>query len=162
MDLPPAVLISPNPTAASLRAASARDEAAIHDVEVAAASHPWTTGQIGGTLAADHADGWVIEVDGVVVAHLLASWVADEAEVLTVATHPAHRRRGFAAALLEAAFAAWRSRGVATAWLEVRADNPGAQALYEALGWERFGVRARYYHDGVDALLYRLDLTRAA
>jgi [ribosomal protein S18]-alanine N-acetyltransferase len=36
--------------------------------------------------------------------------------------------------------------------LEVRASNAAAIALYEALGFERFNVRKRYYDDGEDGV----------
>jgi ribosomal-protein-alanine N-acetyltransferase len=43
--------------------------------------------------------------------------------------------------------------------LEVRADNPRAQALYVRFGFEQIHVRRRYYRDGTDALIMRLTLT---
>ena len=45
---------------------------------------------------------------------------------------------------------------MAELFLEVRADNPIAQALYDSLGFEQIGVRPRYYQHGVDAVLMRL------
>ena len=40
----------------------------------------------------------------------------------------------------------------------MRADNPGAQALYRELGFEEIGVRPHYYQpDDVDAIVMRLD-----
>jgi N6-L-threonylcarbamoyladenine synthase/ribosomal-protein-alanine N-acetyltransferase len=42
-------------------------------------------------------------------------------------------------------------------FLEVRADNPGARALYESLGFAEIAVRPDYYQpDGVDAVIMRL------
>jgi ribosomal protein S18 acetylase RimI-like enzyme len=44
-------------------------------------------------------------------------------------------------------------------FLEVRADNPVAQAMYTAAGFERIAVRPRYYQpDGVDAWVMRAEL----
>ena len=40
--------------------------------------------------------------------------------------------------------------------LEVRASNLAAQALYARLGFERVGLRKRYYADGEDAVLMTL------
>jgi ribosomal-protein-alanine N-acetyltransferase len=42
--------------------------------------------------------------------------------------------------------------------LEVRADNPRAQQLYRRFGFEQIHVRRKYYRDGVDALIMRLEL----
>jgi N6-L-threonylcarbamoyladenine synthase/ribosomal-protein-alanine N-acetyltransferase len=50
-----------------------------------------------------------------------------------------------------------RKRGAREVFLEVRADNPGAQQLYRELGFEEIGVRPQYYQpDGVDAVVMRL------
>jgi ribosomal protein S18 acetylase RimI-like enzyme len=50
-----------------------------------------------------------------------------------------------------------RKRGAREVFLEVRADNPGAQTLYRSLGFEQIGVRPRYYQpDDVDAIVMRL------
>jgi ribosomal-protein-alanine N-acetyltransferase len=51
-----------------------------------------------------------------------------------------------------------RRRGAADILLEVRADNPRAQQLYIRFGFEQIHVRKRYYRDGVDALIMRLQL----
>ena len=40
-------------------------------------------------------------------------------------------------------------------FLEVRTDNVPAIALYESLGFERMGVRKRYYRNGADAYTMR-------
>ena len=52
-----------------------------------------------------------------------------------------------------------RDRGAKEIFLEVRADNPGAQALYESLQFEALAVRPHYYQpDGVDAIVMRLTI----
>lgn len=83
------------------------------------------------------------------------AWVVlDELHLLQIAVDPAARRTGLATALHDAVCAAARPHASA-GWLEVRADNPGAIAFYEARGWRGVGRRPRYYADGTDALLYR-------
>jgi ribosomal-protein-alanine N-acetyltransferase len=76
-----------------------------------------------------------------------------EAELLRLAVAPGERRRGIARALAAAGFGRLREEGFETCHLEVRMDNMGAIALYEALGFERAGLRRGYYRDGTDALL---------
>jgi len=71
--------------------------------------------------------------------------IADEAELLTIATHPDHQRQGLARALMTAWQAEAATRGAARAFLEVAADNPGAIALYDACGYQRVGLRRGYY-----------------
>ncbi len=96
-------------------------------------------------------------------AFILARVIADEAEILTIATHPAHHRQGLARALLEQFHAAARQRGAARAFLEVAADNHAARALYAAAGYRQIGQRRAYYPrdtgQAADALILQITLT---
>ncbi|WP_113913212.1 GNAT family N-acetyltransferase [Roseovarius dicentrarchi] len=87
----------------------------------------------------------------------LSRVIAGEAELLTLATDPAHRRQGIAAALLAQVEAGVALRGAERQFLEVAADNGAAHALYLRAGYVQTGRRAGYYAraDGppVDALL---------
>jgi len=92
----------------------------------------------------------VLEEGGVMAGHIAVKLVADELHITTLAVRPEHRRRGYARALVEGAFA--RARNVRTAFLEVRPSNVAARSLYHSLGFSEVGVRRRYYGDE-DALL---------
>ncbi|MGO1561520.1 MAG: ribosomal protein S18-alanine N-acetyltransferase [Actinomycetaceae bacterium] len=84
---------------------------------------------------------------------------ADEAQVMTIGVDPAHRRQGIATALMAVLIDGAREAGANSVLLEVRADDPGALALYEGIGFHRIGLRRRYYQrSGADALVLRLDL----
>jgi ribosomal-protein-alanine N-acetyltransferase len=87
---------------------------------------------------------------------------AGEAELLRVAVSPAARRRGLGAALLRAAARDLAAAGVARLYLEVRAGNEPARRLYERDGWRVLGLRAGYYPDGEDAMLYGKELPGGA
>jgi ribosomal-protein-alanine N-acetyltransferase len=94
---------------------------------------------------------------------ILARAVADEAEVLTIATLPHHRRHGVASALLDAARVSARELGAMTLFLEVATDNPGAISLYTAHGFRQVGLRPRYYSrpgGDVSGLIMQVDLNR--
>nr|WP_222710254.1 ribosomal protein S18-alanine N-acetyltransferase [Quadrisphaera setariae] len=82
-----------------------------------------------------------------------------DADVQTLAVAPHAQRRGVGGLLLDALVRAARDGGASAVLLEVRADNAPAQALYAARGFERIGVRRRYYQpEDVDALVLRLRL----
>lgn len=124
-------------------------------------AEPWSAGSMADVLAMPGAHG-LIAVDGGClkpsVGHsgpagfVLWRAVAGEAEILTIAVLPPWRRRGLGALLLEAALAAARAAGAETMFLEVAADNSGAQALYTSRGFTRAGLRKGYYA-GKDALV---------
>lgn len=93
---------------------------------------------------------------------LLSRQAGDEAEILTVAVDPDHRRRGAGRALLAANLARLAARGVRRLFLEVAEDNPGAIALYQGYGFREEGRRKGYYRsaDGapVNALVMARDI----
>jgi [ribosomal protein S18]-alanine N-acetyltransferase len=88
---------------------------------------------------------WVAEQEGRVIGFLIGRAVADEFEILNLAVAQSHRRRGIATRLLET-MAAWlRTIGTRRAYLEIRASNEAAMALYARHGFRPCGRRARYY-----------------
>lgn len=89
---------------------------------------------------------------------IIARIAADEAEILTLAVIPAARRSGVATRLLGAAARQVAALGARAFFLEVSVRNNAARALYERAGFTEKGRRARYYSDGSDALVLRLDL----
>jgi ribosomal-protein-alanine N-acetyltransferase len=115
---------------------------------------PWTQAEFSGLMDSPH----VIAL-GDDRAFILARIIADEAEVLTIATHPDHRRQGLARDLLAQFHAAAQAKGAVTAFLEVAADNAPALALYLSAGYVQAGLRRAYYDraDGpaADALILR-------
>ena len=89
---------------------------------------------------------------------LLARATGDEAEILTLAVEPRARRQGVGTALVTKALAEAQGRGARIALLEVSVGNAAARALYGRAGFVEVGRRPRYYTDGSDALILRLDL----
>lgn len=79
------------------------------------------------------------------------------ADIQTIAVAPESRRGGLGRYLVRALINEATKRGAREVFLEVRADNPGAEALYRSLGFEQLDVRKRYYQpDNVDAIVMRL------
>jgi ribosomal-protein-alanine N-acetyltransferase len=86
--------------------------------------------------------------------------VADEVHLLNVATHPAARRNGCAARLLEHVLDFAQRRHCRIVMLEVRRSNEIAQRLYRRFSFKAVGVRPSYYADNQeDAVVMSLDLT---
>ena len=93
-------------------------------------------------------------------AGLLSPQGAREADVQTIAVAKDARRGGLGRLLMLALINEARQRGAREVFLEVRADNPGAQSLYDSLGFEQIAVRDNYYQpDGVDAIVMRAEVT---
>ena len=117
-------------------------------------AHPWTRRHFLDEI--ESRCGWptvAILPDGEVAGYLCLQQVLDEAEILDVAVSAALRGRGVGLLLVARALADGRGRGAALVRLEVRVGNRPAIDLYRRLGFAETGRRARYYHDGEDALL---------
>lgn len=85
--------------------------------------------------------------EGGVIGWICVSCVLDEAEICSVAAHPAHRREGIGSSLLRAALTEAKARGAVRAFLDVREHNAAANAMYLKFGFLPFGRRRRYYRD---------------
>lgn len=92
-----------------------------------------------------------------VVGYIALSQVLDEAELIKIVVEKEYRGKGVAKRLIQKAIDILKNKGIVTIYLEVRIDNSIARSLYEKVGFVEFGKRAKYYN-GVDAVLYRLDL----
>jgi ribosomal-protein-alanine N-acetyltransferase len=127
--------------------------AAIH-AEAFQPREAWGADAIALQLALSGAIGLIDERGGM----LLGRIVSDAAEVLTLAVAPSARRQGVATALIEAVKRMVSQRGCRSLFLEVATGNIAALALYRRAGFAEVGRRRRYYSDGSDALVMRVNL----
>lgn len=147
----------------SLRPAEASDLAAIMGLERASfPSDAWSAAAMQAELASPHGR-YLVDVEaGRVVGYggIRAVAGSADADIQTIAIDTAFRGRGRGRALLRALLAEARGRSAREVFLDVRADNPAAAALYASEGFAEVGRRPRYYQpDDVDAVVMRLDLS---
>ncbi len=140
----------------------AEDLEAVLAIEHASFSLPWTAEMFVGDLERDDlaeilVARWVEGGDPAPVVGFLCYWVVrEEMHINNLAVDPHWRRRGIATALLTTSLTRARSRGAGQAFLEVRASNLAAQALYRRAGFAATGTRRRYYAKPVeDAVVMR-------
>ncbi|WP_431223829.1 ribosomal protein S18-alanine N-acetyltransferase [Serratia sp. L9] len=128
----------------SISTLTAADLATAFKIEQASHAFPWTEA----TFASNQGERYLnlkLEADGQMVGFAITQIVLDEATLFNIAIDPAAQRRGFGRMLLVALIEQLATRGVFTLWLEVRASNAGAIALYEDLGFNEVTVRRNYY-----------------
>lgn len=113
---------------------------------------PWSAETITQTLANPHSLFLTRENGG-----LIARIVANECEILALATDPDAQRSGVASSLLSELVDTAKEADVTRILLEVAAGNAPARAFYAARGFAEIGRRKGYYtlRDGQkdDALL---------
>lgn len=131
--------------------------AALHVLAFTTAPRPWTAAEFAALL--DELSTLFHASDA---GFVLGRVAGPEAEILTIAVHPAARRRGAARDLLARFETAAAARGAAEVLLEVAETNAAARALYAAAGYLPVGRRPRYYLPAdappVDALVLRKTL----
>jgi [ribosomal protein S18]-alanine N-acetyltransferase len=89
----------------------------------------------------------------------VASVIAPQAELESIAVAAASQRRGAGRRLFGALAAELKQAGAGELLLEVRASNLTALGFYRSLGFVETGRRLRYYADPVeDAVLMRIRL----
>ena len=102
------------------------------------------------------------------VSHTLAGYIvarigANELHINNVAVRERYRRQGIGLNLLDRILEEGRRRGVAAAFLELRAGNTAALSLYEKCGFSLTSRRKRYYSEPPeDALVMTIQLDRKA
>ena len=144
---------------ALIRRMTLQDVPAVHEIDVLSFSLPWPERSFRFELTENPvARGWLAEVDDRVAAMLVLWFIIDEAHVATIAVHPDYRRQGIGEQILLGALRSVRTEGAERAFLEVRAGNLAAQAMYKKYGFVIAGVRRGYYKDNnEDALLMNLE-----
>lgn len=134
-------------------------------IETVAYPYPWSRGNFIDSLAAGYRLVKRVDAQGHWLGYCVAMTGVDETHLLNLTVVPAHQRQGHALAMLDDLVRWSRDRQAACLWLEVRASNLRARALYRRYGFQEAGLRRGYYPAGPDgrenALVMRLDLTEA-
>ncbi len=148
------------PAELALRNMERRDLDQVAAIERLSFSCPWSRESFRRLLDRADADLCVAELRGAVAGYAVLWYAGDEAELGNLAVEERHRRCGVGGRLLDWAIERARARGSRRFFLEVRASNRDAQALYRSRGFFVAGVRARYYRRPVeDAQVMCLHLT---
>jgi ribosomal-protein-alanine N-acetyltransferase len=144
----------------AIRKMTLQDVPAVSQIDRMSFSLPWPEHSFQYEVAENRvARCWVAETEDRRIAAMIVSWIiVDEMHIATIATHPDFRRQGIGEQILRDALQDGRDAGAHLAFLEVRASNEGAQAMYRKFGFTVSGRRARYYRDnGEDAILMTLE-----
>ena len=146
----------------TLRTATPDDLDAIMALERASfPTDAWSNAMMREELASRHGRYLVLEEAGRLIGYggIRAVEGGSDADIQTIALAETARGRGRGRGLLRSLLVEAGERGAREVFLEVRADNPVAQALYVSEGFVEIARRPNYYQpDGVDAIVMRIDL----
>ncbi|MCO4599513.1 protein acetyltransferase [Streptococcus infantarius subsp. infantarius] len=112
---------------------------------------PWSEKQILSDMQQDNVDYFFVKKDEKIVGFLAISQLAGELEITNIAIKKAYQGHGLGSQLL-----ADLDHVDFPIFLEVRASNTPAQALYKKCGFGIIGKRKQYYHEPVeDAIIMK-------
>jgi ribosomal-protein-alanine N-acetyltransferase len=131
------------------------DLPAVMLVENAAYPYPWSEGVFHDCLRVGYHCLVAEPVPGVpllptvpLIGHAVMSAAVGECHLLNICVHPDWQGCGLGRRLLLRLFSIGRANNADTAFLEVRASNRRAIALYESEGFCEVGLRRGYYPAG--------------
>lgn len=120
---------------------------AIMQIEPRIYPYPWTRGNFSDSIASGYS-AEVMEYEGEIIAYALTMMVLDEAHLLNLSVDKPFQGKGLGRAMLMYMVGLAKEKGALNMFLEVRASNQTAIALYEAVGFCEMSVRKAYYrHD---------------
>ncbi|RKD22598.1 ribosomal-protein-alanine N-acetyltransferase [Ammoniphilus oxalaticus] len=139
----------------SIRPMRREDLEVIHDIQQEAFPDPWSIGALLHEITEnDFAHYLVLESDGNVIGYGGMWIVIDEAQITNIAIAAPYRGQRWGEKLLMSMILYAVKHGASAMTLEVRVTNIVAQRLYEKFGFNKTGIRPRYYSDnGEDALI---------
>ena len=144
-----------------VRPMRAEDVARVVAIETDTFSSPWQEETFVNLIDRVGVELLVLEdsADGV-IGYAVLWCVLDQGELANVAIDSRWRGRGLGRQLVGRVIEAARGRGITKIFLEVRASNHRAAAIYRGFGFEQVGVRRGYYNDPKEDALIMMSSLR--
>ena len=122
-------------------------------IESCCYSHPWTRNNFMDSFAAGYLMQGLFKINSLLedpelIGYYVAMKGVDEYHLLNLTVSPSFQRKGLAKVMLDELQKAAKLAHLNWIWLEVRASNRIAIALYTAYGFSRTGERKNYYPFG--------------
>ena len=117
---------------------------------------PWSGETFFQGLTREEYKSFVCELDREIIGYVIFWRGVREIHLLNLAILPDFQGRGFGTTLLDFVINFSPTEDYPTIILEVRTNNRAAISLYESKGFERIGIREKYYSNGDDALVMAL------
>jgi ribosomal-protein-alanine N-acetyltransferase len=120
------------------------DLPAVMAIERAAYAYCWSEGNFRDCLDAAY-EMVVCELERHIIGYGVMAVAADEAHILNLCIDPGRQSSGHGRRLLEYLLSIDEQQHASTIFLEVRASNKRARALYHSAGFNEIGFRSGYY-----------------
>ena len=134
----------------------AEDAPALYQIECEAFAKPWSISSLTALACAPNALARVALSDGEIVGYYSLYRSFEEGDINNIAVRADMRGRGIGTLLMRDMLSVCKQSGIDRLFLEVRASNVAAIALYEKFSFRQYSVRKKYYDGEEDAFQYAL------
>lgn len=132
------------------------DAPALYKIECEAFSAPWSISSLTALACAPNAVARVALCGGEIVGYYSLYRSFEEGDINNIAVRSDLRGQGIGTLLMQDMLATCKQKGIDRLFLEVRASNAPAIALYEKFSFKQYSIRKKYYDATEDALQYAL------
>jgi len=136
---------------------SPKDLDIVMEIEELSFPDCWVEGMFLAEMDGPISNAVVAEEDERVVGYSVYRVILDECHLMNLAFHPEMRREGRGRRLLKWVIADCMTQAVEYMFLEVRPSNRAGLQLYAKFGFKVIDVRKKYYKNGEDALIMKMD-----
>tara|TARA_Y100000814_G_C12154093_1_gene341964 strand:+ start:200 stop:622 length:423 start_codon:yes stop_codon:yes gene_type:complete len=116
---------------------------------------PWSLQSFLSEFSNKASSNWVYIKNNRVIGYLFGWKIDYDYHINNIAVDLLERRKGIAEKMIDNIIF---NLNVKNIFLEVSDFNKGAISLYRKLDFKESGSRTKYYHDGSDAILYKLEV----
>jgi len=120
---------------------------------------PWSQAKFIDSLNNPKTLANLLVVDEQVLGYFVATHSLDSADLLNICIHPQYQHQGLGTQLFDYLTKQLQTLNLDTLFIEVRASNETAFLFYQKLGFKLIGLRKKYYSNGEDAKILRLQIT---
>jgi ribosomal-protein-alanine N-acetyltransferase len=119
---------------------------------------PWSQAKFTDSLNNPKTLASLLIIDERVLGYFVATHSPDSADLLNICIHPEHQHQGLGTQLFDYLTQQLQTLNLNTIFIEVRASNESTLSFYQKLGFKVIDSRKKYYSNGEDAKILRLQI----
>tara|TARA_Y100001970_G_C14091299_1_gene780182 strand:- start:536 stop:958 length:423 start_codon:yes stop_codon:yes gene_type:complete len=127
----------------------------ILEIESKSFDNPWSNQSFLSELRNNVSSNWVFVKDSQLLGYMFGWILASDYHINNIAVRPSCRRKGVAKKMIDNIIFSSKIKNI---YLEVSRLNNRAISLYEKMGFSQNGLRKKYYNNGSDAILYKMEI----
>jgi ribosomal-protein-alanine N-acetyltransferase len=142
----------------SFRDFTVRDINPVLTIERLIYDSPWSQAKFTDSLNNPKTLASLLTIDEQVLGYFVATHSSDSVDLLNICIHPEHQHQGLGTQLFDYLTQQIQTLNLNTIFIEVRASNKSTLLFYQKLGFKVIDSRKKYYSNGEDAKILRLQI----